>query len=133
MLDDDNDSNNNLLEKVEKRDSSFYENELKAYISEHEGEKIKEDIKTLQEMGYDRKMINKVYILLQPANIERAVDYMSEIDGIYQHDFFENHNAGKDKNLCFICQSPRKFHLDYIPEELLLGNNNIYVNNNQNN
>ena len=133
MLDDVKDPNNNLLENVEKRDSSFYENEIKAYISEHEGEKIKEDIKTLQEMGYDRKMINKVYILLQPANIERAVDYMSEIDGIYQHDFFENHNAGKDKNLCFICQSPRKFHLDYIPEELLLGNNNLYVNNNQNN
>ena len=133
MLDDYKELNNDLLDVNEKRDSSFYENELKTYISKPEGEKIKEDIKTLEEMGYERKMINKVYILLQPASIERAVDYMSEINGIYQHDFFENHNKGKDKNICFICQRPRKCHLDYIPEEFLIENNNINVNNNQNN
>ena len=128
MLDNEDNINNDLIEIKEQRDSSFYESELKTYISENEGEKIKEDIKLLQEMGYDRKMINKVYILLQPANIERAVDYMSEIDGIYQHDFFENHNVGKDKNLCFICQKPKKFHLDYIPDEYLVENNNNNIN-----
>ena len=134
MIDNDN-VNDNLIENNEqRRDSSFYENELNNYISEHDGEKIKEDIKLLHAMGYDMKMINKVYILLQPPNIERADEYMSEIGGIYQHDFFENHNAGKNKDLCFICQKPKKFHLDYILEEFLVGIDNNDINNdNQNN
>ena len=47
-------------------------------------------------------MINKVYILLRPENIERAIDYMTEIDGIYQHNFFENHHKTKDKGLLYL-------------------------------
>ena len=78
-------------------------------------------------MGFDRKMINKVYILLKPANIERAIDYMTEIDDIFQHDFI----PGSNQSLCFICKKPRKNHLDYIPDDLLVdeqANNNL-VNN----
>ena len=116
-----------LVDNNIKRDSYFYEDELNNYITEHEGAKIKDDIKILEEMGYEKKMINKVYILLQPQNIERAVDYMTEIDGVYQHDFFENHD-NNNKDLCFICQKTREFHLDYIPEELLVNDN---INNNQ--
>ena len=68
----------------------------------------------------------KEYILLHPENIERAIDYMNEIDGIYQHDYFENHHKGKEKGLCFICKQPKRNHINYIPEDL-----NEY--NNQNN
>ena len=77
-------------------------------------------------MGFDKKMINKVYILLRPPNIERAIDYMTEIDGIYQHNFFMN---SKNDEFCFICKKPKKNHLDYIPENLMNDNFNI---NNQN-
>ena len=114
------------------------ENDIENFMTNQEAEKIKDDIKLLQEMGYNKKIINKVYILLHPENIERAINYMTEVDGIYYHDFFENQND-KNKNLCFICQKPRKNHLDYIPEELLNGNNNqnnfirnnnILINNN---
>ena len=34
-------------------------------------------------MGYDKKMINKVYILLRPENIERAIDYLTQKKKIY--------------------------------------------------
>ena len=39
--------------------------------------KLKSDIELLNSMGFDRTMINKVYILLNPENIERAIDYMT--------------------------------------------------------
>ena len=82
-------------------------------------------------MGFDKKMINKVYILLRPENIERAIDYMTEIDGIYQHDFISSSNPN-EKSLCFICKKPKNNHLDYIPDDLLIdvGLNNDLNNNN---
>jgi hypothetical protein len=84
-------------------------------------------------MGYDRKMINKVYILLHPENIDRAIDYMSEINGIFQHNFFENYNSNKDKDICFICKKNKIFHLDYIPDEVYYSNKSLSFNNNINN
>ena len=106
------------------RDTKTIENEMTNYLETEEGEKIKSDVELLQAMGYDKKMINKVYILLRPENIERAVDYMTELNGVYQHNFFENHNSSKDKGLCFICKKARQFHLDYIPDEVLAEDNN---------
>ena len=111
-------------------DSFTYENQMNNFMEIHEGEQIANDIQLLRDMGYDNRMINKIYILLQPESIERAIDYMTEVDGIYQHDFFENHHQKKDKNLCFICKKPRRCHLDYIPEEFL---EDINFNNNNNN
>ena len=110
-------------ENGDSRDSDFYENEIKEFMLVHEGEQISNDIQLLRDMGYDNKMINKVYILLHPETIDRAIDYMTEIDGIIQHDFFENHYKLKDRNLCFICGKTKRYHLDYIPEEFLEDNN----------
>ena len=112
-------------------DSFNYENEINNFIEIHEGDNIVKDIQLLRDMGYDNGMINKIYTLLQPESIERAIDYMTEVDGIFQHDFFENNHKNKDKNLCFICKKPRRCHLDYIPEEFL--NDGLNYNNNFNN
>jgi len=123
--------NENLLQKnnnKEERDTQVIENEMKIFMATEEGEKIKADIDQLIEMGYDKKIINKVYILLHPENIEHAIDYMTEVNGVYQHNFFESHNPKKDKNLCFICKKIKRYHLDYIPEDVL-----VDANNNQNN
>ena len=114
-----------------KLNTAFIEDDINDYMTQDEVKFIKNDIQYLEDMGYDKKMINKIYILLQPANIERAIDYMTERDGIYQHDFFENQNI-ENKDLCFICGKTRKFHLDYIPDALLIGNNNNYNNQNNN-
>ena len=116
---------NNIIE----RDTKFIDEEMKNYITTEEGQKIKDDIQLLQEMGYEKKMINKVYILLQPPTLDRAIEYMSEINGVFQHNFFENHNPKKDKNLCFICNRPKNVHLDYIPDILLNQNDNYNFNN----
>ena len=134
LLDNENDIN--LLVK-NGRTTMEIENEMKTFMETEEGEKIKADVDLLLEMGYDKKMINKVYILLRPLHIDRAIDYMTEVNGIYQHDFFENHNPKKDKNLCFICGKAKRFHLDYIPQELIveddnLNNNNNFLDNNNN-
>ena len=117
--------NENLIDDIP-RDSRIIEHELLDILDSQEGKIIKSDIEVLKSMGFDEKMINKVYILLRPPNIERAIDYMTEIDGIYQHDFFM---SSKNDELCFICKKPKKNHLDYIPKNLMNDNFNI---NNQN-
>ena len=120
MIKNDINSDLNLIDDAKlQTDSLLIENEMKHFKEEHEGENILNDIRSLEEMGYEKTMINKIYILLRPENIDRAIDYMAEIDGIYQHNFFESNNKSKDKGLCFICKKSKKYHLDYIPEELI--------------
>ena len=68
-----------------------------------------DDITLLKEMGFDGGMIRKVEIFLKPNNITGAIDLMTEVDGIYQHDFYDNKT-----NLCFICKKEKKYHRDYI-------------------
>ena len=116
------------------RDSIYYENQVNNFMGRHEGEQIVNDIQLLRDMGYENRMINKIYILLHPESIERAIDYMTEINGVFQHNFFENNYRSKDRDLCFICKTPRRCHLDYIPNEFLDNNDiNLDFNNNINN
>ena len=112
------------------RNSNAIESEMDSFLDTEEGKHIQADIELLNSMGFDKKMINKVYILLGPANIERAIDYMTEIDGVYQHDFISSTNSNED-NLCFICKKPPKNHLDYIPENLLIDAQNNNQNDNE--
>ena len=118
---------NFINERRETRDTIIIENQMEKFKEEHEGDIILNDILLLEEMGYDKKMINKVYILLQPENIERALDYLTEIDGIYQHNYLES-NKLKDKGLCFICKKPKRFHFDYIPDDIIENNNQFFLN-----
>ena len=121
----------NLIE-TNQANSSMIEEEINEFLEKDEGQNIKEDIELLKTMGFDKKMINKVYILLRPENIERAIDYMTEIEGIYQHNFISNNNPN-EKALCFICKKPKNNHLDYIPDDILINAelNNNDINNNQ--
>ena len=115
----------NLIEPNQ-NNSFIIDDEINEFLDKAEGKTIKGDIELLNNMGFDKKMINKVYILLRPENIERAIDYMTEIDGIYQHDFIQSTNPN-EKTLCFICKKPKNNHLDYISDDLL---NDIELNNN---
>ena len=40
---------------------------------------------------------------------------MTPINGIYQHDFYENIYQSKNKKLCFICNKPRYCHINSTP------------------
>ena len=116
----------NVQDNLIERQSFVIDNQIENFLESTEGQNIKADIELLVQMGFDKKMINKVYILLRPPNIDRAIDYMTEVDGIYQHDFVESTNP-KEKLLCFICKKPKQNHLDYIPEALLNEDQNIDI------
>ena len=109
------DVEDNLIDRKE-RNSIFIEDEIENFLETNEGKNIKADIEILKSMGYDKKMINKVYILLRPENIERAIDYLTEFNGYYQHNFISSNNP-KEKNLCFICKKTGQFHLNYTPDD----------------
>ena len=72
------------------------------------------DLDILVEMGYEPKMIKKVYILLNPKDINEAIDFLSQENGIYHHDFMERHGRN---DVCFICGESAKNHINYIPPE----------------
>ena len=72
--------------------------------------KFKADMDTILSMGYDGKMIRKVYIFLKPNDINEALDFLSQQDGIYHHDFMERHGQ---KNKCFICGAAPSNHINY--------------------
>ena len=55
----------NLIE-LDRRDSVVIDDELNKFLDKDEGQNIKADIELLNNMGFDKKMINKVYILLRP-------------------------------------------------------------------
>ena len=71
------------------------------------------DLEELILMGYDPKMVKKVYIFLKPVDINEAIDFLSEENGIYHHDFMERH--GKN-DVCFICGKSAKNHINYEPK-----------------
>ena len=98
------------------RNTTMIDDQIENFLETNEGQNIKADIDLLNEMGFDKKMINKVYILLRPANLERAIDYMSETDGIYQHNFLAS-TKPNEKKLCFICKKPKRYHMDYVEED----------------
>ena len=75
-----------------------------------------QDEHSLIDMGYDSRMIKKVYLFLKPNNINEAIELMSEVNGIYQHDYYESKNSS-NINHCYICKKERQFHRDYEEEE----------------
>ena len=84
--------------------------------------KFRKDMDKILSMGYDERMIRKVYIFLKPNDINEALDYLSSEDGIYHHDFMEKHGC---KNKCFICEQPPKNHINYEPENQKFSKNAI--------
>ena len=85
------------------------------------------DEQALIDMGFDSGMVRKVYLFLKPNNINEAIELMSEVNGVYQHDYYESRSSS-NINHCYICKKERQFHRDYeAPKEkkrnLLIYNN----------
>ena len=97
-------SNNTL--SFETLDNLIKENDLK-------------EIESLEEMGFPKKMIKKVYAFLNPINISETVKFLSKVNGIYQHEFHYYYNKKSDK--CLICNEDKEHH--YKIKE---NNNNKY-------
>ena len=75
-----------------------------------------QDERSLIEMGFDEIMVKKVYMFLKPRHIIAAIELMTEVEGIMQHDYYDSKS-----NLCFICKKGKKLHRDYREEE------NVYI------
>ena len=72
--------------------------------------KYQNDLNIVIEMGYDRKMVKKVYALLMPVDINEALDFLTKENGIFHHDFMQKHGTNDE---CFICGEPPKNHINY--------------------
>jgi len=107
----------NLIRPLERNDTISIDNQIEDLLDTDESQNIRSDIELLKEMGFDKKMINKVYILLRPANIQNAIDFMTEINDKYQHNFMQSAKP-EEKDLCFICKKPRENHMDYNRNEI---------------
>ena len=77
----------------------------------------------LQEFGYDSVYSRRVLYYLHPVDLEEALNYMANENGIIQHRFVHNRNS--INNTCYICGEERDIHLKEL-------NISINVNNNEN-
>ena len=74
-----------------------------------------QDFQILEDMGYSKIMIKKVYSFLKPNSLEQAINYMTEENGKYFHTFFKDYKH--NKNECYICGQPKENHIEYQLDE----------------
>ena len=80
----------------------------------------------LEEMGFDKLMIKKVYLNIKPKTIEESIKFMTKINDIYQHQFLQN-----GKNKCYYCGEEEKYHINYENKKEYKMINNIKINDTQ--
>lgn len=100
-------SNSNFDAKKEDRPS----NERKSFypqIDYMSKDSFKEDVEYLKSMGFDEKMIIKVYILLKPKSTRQAELLMTKQEGFYIHRFYVSKRSTND--LCAICGKGKEYH-----------------------
>jgi len=65
----------------------------------------------LIELGTESKYAQRIYQFLHPNDIDEALDYLSSINGIIQHDFIHDRNIN-NKN-CYLCGEEPGKHLGW--------------------
>ena len=58
----------------------------------------------LIEMGYNDKLIEKVYNILHPRDLNEAINFMTKENGLYNHPF--KSGTRTSNQLCVICNEP---------------------------
>ena len=81
-------------------DSSFYET-----LSDN----IKWDIIFLIGSGYEKRTIIKLYLYIMPSNVNEAIEYLTQRNGLYQHKFYPSR---KSVDSCDICGEKKDFHIE---------------------
>ena len=103
--------NNNLsINTSFSSNKSFYDN-----LEEH----TKRDILFLIKSGYNKKAVIKIYLIMKPAHVSEAIEYLSKKDGLYQHIFY---SSSKYSNKCEICGNKRELHIEE-PEKTIISFN----------
>lgn len=99
--------NTEMQEAALRRHSSYNNDDI-------DRDRINEESQ-LSEMGFNKNIIRKVYLILKPRNIEQAIEYMSEQNNIIQHEFYKG--SFSDTKQCFICGFPKQNHIRGSEEE----------------
>ena len=118
------------------------ENNNKRVSYKKESEPNETDITTLISLGYNEALVRKVFLFLKPNNLHKAIDLMTEKEGVIQHFFYQSVIRNNDK-LCYVCGKEYNQHLQMkrknFPkissqyESLFIGddeNNDIILNTN---
>lgn len=93
-------------------DLDFSDKEINKVTDIHNNEMIKEEKKTLKEMGYKEDLINKIYNNIHPVSLQEALDYLNKDDkDKFIHSFVPN-----DRNICLICEEKRSAHAGELQE-----------------
>ena len=91
---------------------------------------IKRDIIHLIKSGYNKRTIIKLYLLLNPSNINEAVNFLSKENGINQHIFYESINK---EDICEICGEKQDLHINEKDKTINISFNNMCIfNRNEN-
>ena len=75
-------------------------------IDNHDHEAHNEEKNTLISMGFDEKLINKVYKNIKPNSLQEAIDYISKNN----NDKFIHTYIPSYRNVCLICEEKREAH-----------------------
>ena len=87
---------------------------------------IKRDIIHLIKSGYNKRTVIKLYLLLNPSNINEAVHFLSKENGINQHIFYESINK---EDICEICGEKQDLHINEKDKSLNVSFNSICISN----
>ena len=82
----------------------------------------------LIEFGYEKISSQRMIQYFHPQDIDEALDYFSQLDGIIQHRFIQHRN--KYNINCYICGEKKEIHKGYIPNNISnMSNDDIKSNN----
>ena len=91
---------------LEEDDLDFSDKQINRITDIHNNEMIKEEKKSLKEMGFKEDLINKIYNNIHPLSLQEALDYLNKDDkDKFIHSFVPN-----DRNICLICEEKRDAH-----------------------
>jgi hypothetical protein len=83
-----------------------------SFLNAQTNRRLATEESTLIQMGFEQKLIQKVYTFLHPTSLNQAIDFMTEINGIYQHHFFFS-TRSPSPSKCFICGKSPMNHIDH--------------------
>ena len=95
---------------------SFNENSISILDTYLNINNDKEDIENLINMGFELKTIKKLYVFLKPNNLDEALNYLNEINGLIQH-YYLPYYKNKKPN-CVICGEPENKHIENPKHEI---------------
>ena len=108
MSNEEKNETNNKKEIINIHLNNNSQNNLNVFTSNN-GE-INPMINQLIEFGYDYDYSRRVFNYFHPNNIDEALNYMVEENGIIQHRFIKNRRDISNK-LCYICGFQEELHL----------------------